>query len=261
MPEILQDSLLIKPWLSDVTRKLPGIQPLDPADWLIRDEAFAAQMAYRDQLIETIRDRVFVHDDRATSASEELLNMVVTGLDKGYEVSTSQILRPDGVMIDFADENLITAARLVQEDLIILQDIDGEYVLTAGVLCFPASWTLQQKFMRSLDIIHKPVASYDSNIAKRVNRMFTAMRPEQPLWRANFLLYHDADLHQPRKETEKRPTGEPQFVRVERQTLRKLPKTKAVVFGIHTYVVPIETLTESERVSLSKCTGENIAVY
>ena len=37
--------------MAEKTRKLPGIQPLDPADWLLRDEAFNAQMAYRDQLL------------------------------------------------------------------------------------------------------------------------------------------------------------------------------------------------------------------
>ena len=42
-----------------------------------------------------------------------------------------------------ADEHpLIKAARLVQEDLVILQHIDGAWVLTAGVVCFPSHWSV-----------------------------------------------------------------------------------------------------------------------
>ena len=33
------------------SRKLPGIAPLDPADWLHVDEAFAAQMEERARLL------------------------------------------------------------------------------------------------------------------------------------------------------------------------------------------------------------------
>ena len=184
--------------------------------------------------------------------------MVFGSLDADYIIEADNIRRPDGVTIDISMPDLTTAARLVQDDLIILQEVDGEYILTAGVLCFPASWSLRQKFLKSLDIIHHPVTSYDANIAKRVNRMFTAMRPEQPLWRANFLLYQDADLHQPRHEGEARPKGKPRFVRVERQTLRKLPETQAVVFGIHTYVVPIDTLNDDEQRTLSRHSGADI---
>ncbi len=34
-----------------VARPLPGVAPLDPTQWIIRDEVFAAQMALRDRLL------------------------------------------------------------------------------------------------------------------------------------------------------------------------------------------------------------------
>lgn len=250
MTKILQASLPIKPWMSEPTRRLPGIQPLAITDWLIRDDVYDAQMAYRDQLLQSKTDKVYVFDEQAKSASQELFAVIQSNLDGDYTVEMDNIMRPDGVTIALSEDSLMDAARLVQEDLLIMQEIAGEYVLTAGVLCFPASWSLRCKFMCSLDIIHKPVDPYDDNIGNRVNRMFAAMRPEQPLWRANYLLYRDADLHQPHKKNESNSIADRRFVRVERQTLRKLPETKAVVFGIHTYVVPIEMLTESERSSL-----------
>ena len=37
--------------------RLPGMSPLTHADWLDRDEAFAAQMAYRDRLVVDAADQ------------------------------------------------------------------------------------------------------------------------------------------------------------------------------------------------------------
>lgn len=258
MPDILHNVLPIKPWMHEATRRLPGIQPLAVADWVRRDTMFSQQMAYRDKLLRDIPQSVYVFDNHAQVASEELLDLIITSLDADYDVKTDCVLRPDDVSVGLDGAELITAARLVQKDLIILQEINDEFILSAGVLCFPASWSLKEKFLKSLDVIHQPVADYDANIAKRVNRMFSAIRVEQPLWRANFLLYQDADLHQPRTEVDARPNGKPRFVRVERQTLRKLPQTQAIIFGIQTYVALIESLTELERQELSKQTGADI---
>jgi hypothetical protein len=133
---------------------------------------------------------------------------------------------------------LLTLGRLVQEDLCLMDSVGGEHVLTGAVLCFPASWTLAQKIGRPLSDIHMPVPSYDEGITRRVQRMFDAIRPEQPLWRANALLYDDPTLFQPRREGVPRPRPvEKTYLRSERQCLLRLPETRAVVFTIHTFVL------------------------
>lgn len=48
---ILQSHLPLAPWMDPRTARLPGVLPVEGADWLIRDDAFAAQMALRDHLI------------------------------------------------------------------------------------------------------------------------------------------------------------------------------------------------------------------
>lgn len=238
---ICQDTLPFKPWMLDRTRKLPGIQPVPAGEWLLRDEVFDQQMAYRDHLLVTRRRQVFQATSVSLNAQKELLDTIL------HEIG-GKTKRPDGVTIDLdADFPIICAARFVQEDLLILEND----VLSAAVLCFPASWTLAEKFGRGMVAIHGVVDEYTDDMAKRVKRMFDAIRPEQPLWRANFMIYADAELHQPRLEADCRPREQGRFVRVERQTLRRLPETKAVVFGIHTYVVPLENLTDEERSQLS----------
>ncbi len=244
--EICQRDLPIKPWMEAKTRRLPGIQPVAKGEWLLRDDAFAAQMTYRDKLISTRREAVFMDASESLPMQEELLEIVLSELDGGYQKGRV-VTRPDGVTIPLEGPPLLTAARLVQEDLLIM-DMAAEPKLTAAVLCFPASWSLAEKFGAGLMAIHGYVDEYTEEMASRVRRMFEAIRPEQPLWRANFLRYANPDLHQPRRVGEDKPAPTSGgFVRVERQTLRKLPRTGAVVFGIHTYVIHWNQLSQAEQ--------------
>lgn len=230
----------------DVTdqRRLPGIQPLAPENWLIRDDAFAGQMARRDQLLSERRSDVRAMDESARPAALELLDLVLERAYPGAGTATGdRVRRPDGVEVEIArDDPMGTLGRLVQEDFCILQKPEGvaEHVLTAAVLCFPASWTLSEKFMQPLLRIHVPVPEYDANIAARVQRLFDGVQPGRPLWRFNALWYDDPELFQPRREADKRPHRRAEavgYLRSERQSLLRLPQSRAVVFAIHTFVL------------------------
>ncbi|SDC91757.1 heme-dependent oxidative N-demethylase family protein [Ruegeria marina] len=219
-------------------RPLPGIQPMEMADWLHRDEAFAGQMARRDALIAERPAEVLALDEGARPAALELLGMV---LEAAYPGAGDELRRPDGVRVAIDRSNpMHTLGRLVQEDFCILQKQGNEHVLTGAVLCFPASWMLSEKFRRPLIGIHEPVASYDAGIAARVQRLFDGVQVGRPLWRFNALWYADAELHQPRSIHDRRRVPVPDdagYLRTERQSILRLPETQAVVFTIHTYVV------------------------
>ena len=222
--------------------RLPGIQPLALEDWLMVDDAFAGQMARREDLISTKPEAVIALSEGARPAAEELLDYVLAHLGPGYTRASQHVTRPDGVtvMIDRANP-MHTLGRLVQEDLCILEKQGEEHVLTAATLCFPASWMLAEKFMKPLIGIHIPVQSYDENIAARVQRLFDGIQVGRPLWRWNGLKYTVSELHHPRSESDRRPRPvNPEFFRSERQCLVRLPETRAVVFSIHTFVVKLE---------------------
>jgi len=248
---ILQDRLVDAPWMSAPMRRLPGIQPLRPGDWLRVDSAYGAQLSEKARLLETRPTDVLVLSDGAHAAAEELLDRVLSELDAiaGFVRSAETVTRPDGVVVrpDPA-RPLATLSRLVQEDFCILQKQGDEHVLTGALLCFPASWTLAEKIGRPLIAIHEPVASYDADIARRVQRLFDAIRPDQPLWRANALFYDDPTLYQPRREAATRsdPGSGAPYIRSERQCLLRLPETQAVVFSIHTTQVARERLTGAQ---------------
>ncbi|MBC6408691.1 MAG: DUF3445 domain-containing protein [Rhodobacteraceae bacterium] len=218
---------------------LPGVRPLDPSAWLIRDEAFEGQMAARDRLIAEVPETVLAMDPSARPAAEELLDLVLATV---YPGTATVAPRPDGVAVPIdRSDPMECLGRLVQEDLCIMEKHRGEHVLTAAALCFPANWMLAEKMMRSMIRIHEPISSYDDQIGKRVQRLFDGIQVGRPLWRFNALWYADPELHQPRSETarrtERNSTSEA-FLRSERQCLWRLPETRAVVFSIHTYVVP-----------------------
>ena len=218
---------------------LPGIAPLDPAQWLIADEAFAGQMRLRDQLLAEAREAVLQMDACAREAAVELLDMV---LDIRHPGAFGQVTRADGVevVID-RDDPLATLGHLVQEDFCLLHKIGKVHVLTGAVLCFPASWMLAEKFMAPLIAIHDPVQEYDPSLARRVQRLFDGVRAGRPMWRFNALWYEDPALFQPRQSQMRRQrhaADTAAYLRSERQSILRLPKTDAVVFSIHTFVVP-----------------------
>jgi hypothetical protein len=256
--EICQQSLPFVPWMDSGLKRLPGMKTLAMADWLVTDEVFARQMAYRDWLIAQRRADIVAETPEAGPAAQELLETLLETLAEvpDYRVGSGEVLRPDGVTVPLRrDDPMATVGRLVQEDFCLLMPQGGEHVLKAAVLCFPASWTLAEKIGRPMMRIHKPVPDYDGDIGLRVQRMFDRMQAGVVMFRANALLYSDPDLHHPRSEAAPRvPDGDgpDRWMRVERQTLRKLPVSGAIAFGIHTYLVPEASLSAAQRDSFGK---------
>lgn len=251
MDEICQKTLPDAPWLHAATRKLPGVQPLDMANWLVVDDAYSAQMTERARLLKTRPADVLACQPEARPAARELYDLVMSQLAEapGYQFADGHCTRPDGAHVSLnRDAPLETLCHLIAEDLCILEKNGDEHVLTAALLCFPASWSLAEKFGRSLTTIHAPVGSYTDDIARRVQRLFDAVKTGKPLWRANALSYADPTLYQPRTMAQRRgPETTGRYLRSERQSILRLPETDAVVFSIHTRQLRMENLDAAQR--------------
>ena len=251
---VLQSGLPAYPWMDPRLSRLPGILPLAPQDWLITDDAYAGQMALRERLIADRPDDVHRLDEAAYPAARELYDLVLAELPPlGFSRDAAEMARPDGKRVPLdRDAPLLTLGRLVQEDFCLMQPDGPEHVLTGAILCFPAAWTLAEKFGRPLIGIHAPVPEYDADLAPRVQRLFDAIRPERPLWRMNAHRYETPDLFIPHSEASPRPKpkGPGAYLRCERQCLLRLPETGAVVFSIHTYVVAMDSLPDDARAAL-----------
>lgn len=194
-------------------------------------------MAYRRALISSRRDIFFQSTGAAEAASAELRDIIR---------DEAECFEHEGGL------PLLEAASNIQEDLCILQKQGDHHVLTAAVMCFPSSWDVRQKIGRSIASIHGPVPEF-SDVSHTVERMLSAITVEQCLGRANFLIYTDPELHQPRGEGVSKPIDPiaPRYIRVERQTFRRLPETLAVVFAVHTYIVSESRLSTEEHALLA----------
>lgn len=257
MMTILHSALPYAPWVKPAGRRLPGIMPLPRSDWLMVDSAYALQMQARADLLATREADVLACLPHAHEAAEELLREVLHDLPQlGFTRRGQKVECPDGRIVEIAPDNALwTVGHLLQADFCILQKPEGEaeHVLTGAVLCFPSSWTLAEKLGKPLMRIHKPVASYDADMGRRVQRMFDMMRPEQPLWRANLLHYTNPALYQPWPElSTKDKSLQGDYIRSERQCLLKLRDTDAVIFSIHTAVVERNALRPEERAALQE---------
>lgn len=242
-----------------------GLKPLDPADWIEVDDLLLPYLAEKRRLYAEIHERVFVEEDGTRDAQQEVLELLGTHLpdrfpdtyrrtDTGVEVvgAASHFTIPSG--LDGAP--LVAASLLVQEDLILMRRSDNGWRLVAGSLCFPSSWLLVEKFGRPLQNIHAPVPGFGPGTrpAELINRMFDGLQG-QAVERFNWSIQADNALYHPLSNVERidratnRPTRFPDgdvrahaFIRVERQTLRKLPSSRDILFTIRIHLDPLAVL-------------------
>jgi dimethylamine monooxygenase subunit A len=151
---------------------------------------------------------------------------------------------------DVRTSPLARAALLIQEDLVLMRHSPKGWRLVAASLCFPSAWNLHEKFGRPMHEIHQPVPGFGEGTrnAGLIDRMFDNLRVEQPVIRWNWSLYGDAKLYHPASDNKmKNRFGEGRIdgrviMRLERQTLRKLPKSGDILFTIRIYNDPLEVL-------------------
>ncbi|SFH99114.1 heme-dependent oxidative N-demethylase family protein [Albimonas pacifica] len=249
----------VAPFASPRLAVAPGIQPLDPAEWFLIAEDYAGQMAERDRLVADHPGWAFARTPQGEAAEAELLELMIPHLVARHgfrEDGPRALVRPDGVRVGLDDlPPIATAGRLVQDDLLLMARPEGaeEHVLVSGILCFPAHWTLGEKIGRPLLRIHLPVPEYPGDLARRVQRFFDGVQPGRPLWRANWHFAGGPEIVTPMAEVEKTrmyrerlALTEEAWLRVERQTVARLPRTRAVLFGVRTIVTPADGLSAAQ---------------
>ncbi|PZV33594.1 heme-dependent oxidative N-demethylase family protein [Mesorhizobium kowhaii] len=242
-----------------------GLKPLDPADWIEVDDHLLPYLAEKRRLYAEIPERVFVEEDGTRDAQQEVLELLGAHLPErfpdtyrrtaaGVEAvgAESHFTIPSGL----GDAPLVAASLLIQEDLILMRRNDSGWRLVAGSLCFPSSWLLVEKFGRPLQDIHAPVPGFGPGTrpAELINRMFDGLQG-QAVERNNWSIQSDNALYHPLSDLQRtdRATNRPSrfpdgdvgahaFIRVERQTLRKLPVSCDILFTIRIHLDPLAVL-------------------
>jgi dimethylamine monooxygenase subunit A len=252
-------------------RMAMSLVTLPAAEWIELDARYVDEMAERRRLLAEHHDDVFAvlpdAEDAAREVLERLVAYLITQFPHWFSLQGDTLTNHlTGETWDIAAppcHPLELAGRLVQEDLCIIQtEDDAPPRFTAAILCFPSRWRLREKIGRPLSEVHGPVPHYAERLATPVDRFMAKVKPGYIASRLNWSVLDDPAMYQPTgkwRETANTAVtaenaGEKLYLRVERQTLTRLPRSSAVLFGIRVHSYPLATAitTHETAVRLSE---------
>lgn len=244
----MADTLPYAPWMGGPFRWRLGLRPLDPDAWLERGHDHVEQMAAKAAVLAEHHETAVVLADDVEAESTEVLEAIVDHLERqgpGPAPVPDPTLHP-----------LDAAGRLVQEDLVLLVERDEDLIVGGGSVCFPNRWDLRSKLGRTMAEVHAPVPRLNDQLAAPIDKVLSRLRPDLGFWRLGWGLLDTDELYQAVDGTAPRPRRAPAeigaadlWVRVERETLRRFPRTGAVLFTIRTHVATLTSVLADRQVA------------
>ncbi|KAH7150218.1 hypothetical protein B0J13DRAFT_549752 [Dactylonectria estremocensis] len=140
----------------------------------------------------------------------------------------------------------------VEEDVFLLLPSPEGHRTVAFMCCFPSGFDPASKLGRSLVEIHTSVPSYE-RIAASMERFFGKLEVGKSVKRTNWSVQTHTDLFD--CKTNHINAGEDfvadedvditkTFLRIELQTLSRLPRSGAVLFSFKTYLYPVQQIKD-----------------
>ena len=145
-------------------------------------------------------------------------------------------------------EPLDWIGRQIQEDLVLLS-ADPSASFVGGQLCFANGWGISDRLGKPFLEIHVRTPKTTMPSIEMGTRFLQALKPGRHYWRMswNFKLSDQMDMSPKHKPSYKadfaqrapkltpKDVGDAVFIRIERQTFTRLPRSNGLLFGIHTY--------------------------
>jgi hypothetical protein len=235
-------SLRHAPWEEAAEFRI-GLRQIEATDWFEGGEADPA--ARKDPLLAAHPAQVWAETEGSRAAQAEALELVSQAVGRRIDAED----RPP----------LLAAARAVADDLCLMEARDGAWRLTALSLCAGSFFTADQVIGKSLRDLHDPVTGFNDALLPRVTRIFEGLRDELVLERRNWSVVSSPELFMPDPapmraaipHIDPARAAEALQVRVERQTLRRLPQTRGVVFTIRVWIDPLSAIAaDPQRLAL-----------
>lgn len=244
-----------------------GTSFFKPEDDLIEiDDHYAKEIQLKKQILGNDHRYYYRSTPGYENAQWEVLDLILTDMSRSnsklFHLTKSDnnwhwknSVTGDEIKFEFGNpstlpcEPLDWVGRQVQEDLVLLGN-DSDASMVAGQLCFANGFSLDDKFGQPFLTIHAPAPRMIVPTMDAAQKLIDRLPPLRSIWRAswNFKISDELDLtsrHNTRYKTEMdriSPTldsdniGDKLFIRIERQTLTRLPKSGCILFGIHTYI-------------------------
>ena len=242
-----------------------GLVAIPERDWIVLGDDQREKLVLKRRLLAERHGEVFAALPGTEAAGEEVAQLLFEHLPKRFptrypRMGTMFAIAATSELIGMSSPSmhpLDLAGRLVPDDLCLVQaDADGVPRLVAASLCFPSRWRLAEKLGHPLAEIHGPVPDYGTALAAPVDRFFGALADGRIVERWNWTIHDRPDLFQP--QSPRKHAVPPErfadglFLRNERQTLRRLPKSRAILFGIDTRVTRLGDIPPADARNLAE---------
>ena len=234
-----------------------AITKMEPDWWLELDSRYAERIQQRVSLFETYGPMVLQSLPGSEIATKELMEMslqfICARYPQYFHLSTCQTIFHNAIL--GTQTNLSTTDSLqvllhnIPEDFAITlrHPSTGVYSFRAGVICSSLGWNLGSKIGMNLDEIHKPIPDYKEKMQFSMDRYFAKKPTDKPIQRGSWGLEIDEPLFMPpndphenlRSQQDPTHTIERCNLRVDWQTLRRLPLSGAIIFNFKALFTPV----------------------
>ncbi|KPM34258.1 hypothetical protein AK830_g12316 [Neonectria ditissima] len=228
---------------------------LEPDFWIELESSYRERIQQRQDLYAKHGKAVLQAMPGSELACKELMEMVLQFVCLRYPqqfevIGNTFVNHILGTKQDLGEtEPLLVLLNNIPEDFAMtLRDPDtGRYVLRAGVVCSSVGWKLEEKMGLGLPAIHRTVPDYKEKMEFSMDRFFTKMPAASPIQRGSWGLEIGEPLYLPADHPDfghrevQNPSLKPEDLnlRVDWQTLRRLPLSGAIVFSFKALFTPI----------------------
>ncbi len=244
-----------------------GLRRIRPESWILLGAEHASMMQQKRARLDDHRSFYYRTLPQSLPAQRELRERVTAHLVADYPHAFERrgsVVRSlvTGQALDLADngtEPLLQLSYLIEEDFMLLDQSGGAPRITAAANAYSSSGRLVASVGHDVAWAHAPVPGLTLQLGGRINQVLGSIHAAIPCERFNWqvtplatVFFPHADPHAANAAAmhavvaalrrDPARVGELLWMRVERQTLSRLPESNAVAFSLHTYSDPLSCL-------------------
>ncbi|KAH7359661.1 hypothetical protein BKA66DRAFT_427220 [Pyrenochaeta sp. MPI-SDFR-AT-0127] len=256
----------------DVTKALPrpyrpfrwayhqtmSLTRLEPDWWLELENTYVQRIKQRQDLFAEHGDAVLQALPGSELACKELMEMSLQFLCARYpqyfKLDSKKLVFHNGILKTKTDLKTTHPLHIllnnVPEDYAIMlrDEKTGFYLFRAGIICSALGWNVGSKIGLRLHEIHAPIPDYKEKMQFSMDRYFVKKPTDKSIQRGSWGLEVDQPLYMPPGHPHEKHREYQMadlelsrcHLRVDWQTLRRLPLSAGVVFNFKALFTPIE---------------------